>query len=489
MDFQDFAYREAVTRLKFLLADSYNFTKGSAPRRSGSVLDSESGDTVIVPQRPVLSDISQFIANPSALSRYNPGLKPPLTIVSELPSHQNIAKPASILGEVATPAPELLNFIEKQETYIEQLERESSYCRQELNHLLTKVKDVISENETLTDQAKTGITSSVFKTLDSSESDEVDRVTAAHKSKAKLHGSQNLLLESRISELEAKLTQSQMDRGLPASPSGLASGGPDYLGEHFKKTIDNLKQDKSSLEDTVRKLQLQITQIKENEATNFNRSLKSRDLAEHISFEKAQSDMETRRLKEELERQHERVRELQHEMARRISEERAIAERRYNYQVDQLGGDLTSQWEQSSKLQLDVERFRRIEADMKRDIAQKASQIDELKAEIKSKSANHMSDIAQLNAEKQSVEQEVVSMRLQVEKAERNSKVEAARLNAEINSLRQRLDKSDSDVLQARRENLKLSDQIASLEKEVRWRRGWFLKEGRILLLDLFFLF
>jgi hypothetical protein len=34
-----------------------------------------------------------------------------------------------------------------------------------------------------------------------------------------------------------------------------------------------------------------------------------------------------------LERQHERIRELQHETAKRIAEERTSAERRYNYQV------------------------------------------------------------------------------------------------------------------------------------------------------------
>lgn len=475
MDFQDYAYREAVTRLKYLLADSYNFTKGSAPRRSGGALDLDASDTVFIPppQRPALSEISQFMP----LSRYNPGLLKPVTVVSDLSSQSVGNNNKAVLGEVSTPAPELLNFIEKQETYIEQLEKESHYCRQELNHLLTKVKDVISENETLTDQAKTGITSSVFKSIDTSESDETSPMKIVKMKSPRGHGSQNLLLESRISELEAKLTQSQLDRSLGLSSSSTGNnnigGAPDYLGDHFKKTIENLKQDKGSLEDTVRKLQLQITQLKEHESSNFNRSLKNRDLAEHISFEKAQSDIEIRRLKEELERQHERVRELQHEMARRISEERAVAERRYNYQVDQLGGDLTNQWEQSSKLQLDLERFRRLETDLKREIGQKASQIDELKTDMKTKQANHMSDLAQLNAEKQSLEQEVISMRLQVEKADRNCKVESARLNAEINSLRQRLDKSDGDVLQARRENLKLSDQIASLEKEVSAVRFW----------------
>ena len=114
-----------------------------------------------------------------------------------------------------------------------------------------------------------------------------------------------------------------------------------------------------------------------------------------------------------------------------------------------------------------MERFKRIEADHRRDISQKNAQIDELKSEIKSKNASFLSDAAQENAEKQSLEQEITSLRLQLERAERSTKVESSRLNAEIISLRQRLDRSDSDLLHSRRENLRLADQVAALDKEV----------------------
>lgn len=92
-------------------------------------------------------------------------------------------------------------------------------------------------------------------------------------------------------------------------------------------------RDKQSLEDTVRKLQQAIDEMKSSDANNFTRTQRNRDLVEQTAFEKAQSDNEIKRLREELERQHVRVREIQHEMAKRIGEERSSAERRYNYQV------------------------------------------------------------------------------------------------------------------------------------------------------------
>lgn len=92
-------------------------------------------------------------------------------------------------------------------------------------------------------------------------------------------------------------------------------------------------RDKQTLEDTVRKLQHSIDDLKASDANNFTRTQRNRDLVEQSAFEKSQADIEIKRLKDELERQHVRVREIQHEMAKKIAEERSIAERRYNYQV------------------------------------------------------------------------------------------------------------------------------------------------------------
>jgi serologically defined colon cancer antigen 8 len=80
--------------------------------------------------------------------------------------------------------------------------------------------------------------------------------------------------------------------------------------------------------------------------------------------------------------------------------------------VEQLGGDLTSQWEHSSKLQLELERMKRTESDYKRELASKMNTIDELKGEIKMKTTAHLSDLAQINSEKHSLEQEITNLRL-----------------------------------------------------------------------------
>lgn len=56
-------------------------------------------------------------------------------------------------------------------------------------------------------------------------------------------------------------------------------------------------RDKHNLEESVRKLQLAIDQLKDTEATNFSKSQRSRDMIEHTAFERNQAEIEIRRLK------------------------------------------------------------------------------------------------------------------------------------------------------------------------------------------------
>ncbi|XP_055307899.1 serologically defined colon cancer antigen 8 homolog, partial [Sitodiplosis mosellana] len=458
----DYAYREAVNRLKSMLVDSYSATKQNIFRPG---IESDDANEILVVKRPDLSEISKYIPS-SGLSRcFNSHLnyttaaqikvlKTSDSIISLQPESQLATAPIS---SVPKPNNDLLQFIEKQEGYIEQLERESQFCRGELNNILNKVKDVINENEALSEQTKLGTITS--DTSDSGSNDLNYRKQPEERhEKTPLYGP-NIVFESRISELEAQLAQAEIDIKSLSQETNTS--------EVYKRQIETLQRDKKELEDTGRKLQCLVDSLKATDAQNFSNSLRSRDIAEQSAFDKAHSDMEIRRLRDELERQHARVREMQHEMTKKIAEERSSVERRYNYQVDQLGGDLSNQWETASRLQLELERQKRAEADYRRDLAQKNSQIEDLRSEIKQKTASLLSDIAQVNAEKQSLEQEITSLRLQLERAERQSKVESSRLNAEVVSLRQRLDRADADLLQSKRENLRLSDEVAALDKEI----------------------
>lgn len=90
--------------------------------------------------------------------------------------------------------PELMSFIDRQEDYIEQLEKESRFCKvwcfilvlvlvllkflqEELSSLLAKVKEVISENEQLHDKQKSKLIKSVFDHLETETETETEQET------------------------------------------------------------------------------------------------------------------------------------------------------------------------------------------------------------------------------------------------------------------------------------------------------------------------
>ncbi|XP_022222255.2 serologically defined colon cancer antigen 8 homolog isoform X4 [Drosophila obscura] len=528
MDYTNYAYNEAVGRLKVMLADnSYTPPKVGASASAAYLrnFNEDSGDNfsdnLSVIERPVFSDISKYLSpsQKSRMSSYRPkktyGMQPMgnqyglsvskenLSSMAALYSGSNVpaAQPPPPLATDSVQAPvEIFSFIEKQEDYIEQLEKESKYCRNELTNLLGKVKDVINENEQITENARSelanmgsgkssGMNQGGITTSPSSDSDEhliygSGRKTPTTPRKGNLKvqspryaSAPNIVYEARISELEAELMQANIDlkrvrtenedlkRRLahtdPITTVATLGGGN---CETHRKQLDCLQQDKLTLEETVRHLQRMLDDAK---AQGQGSTTSKRYISDLVQMERSQAELEVRHLRDELDRQHERVREMQHEMARRLAEERASAERRYNTQVDQLGGDLSCQWEQVTKLQLELERQKRYETDLKRDVTNRNSQIEELKNELRANRTNFLADMATSNAEKQSLEQEITSLRLQLDRAARETKTDAARLQAEINSLRQRLDRGDADLLHSKREVLRLNDEIANLEKEL----------------------
>lgn len=85
-------------------------------------------------ERPALSEISKYMPSNTSLIKYggvkkfnyskDPYMLKPINFQTTF-----ITPALSQTSESNQPPPQLLNFIEKQEGYIEQLERESQFCR------------------------------------------------------------------------------------------------------------------------------------------------------------------------------------------------------------------------------------------------------------------------------------------------------------------------------------------------------------------------
>ncbi|XP_046400199.1 serologically defined colon cancer antigen 8 homolog isoform X2 [Ischnura elegans] len=525
-DYTDVAYREAVSRLRYLLAESYappsivhqptpsrvSYNVHTFPRHQSShgKKGDDSGDETdfsAVQSERSAGRTTSHLTRPSLYGSSRPYVAPAspykataarlgLGVASGDGQQQG-----AIPTESQQPPPELMAFIQRQEEYIDQLEKESQYCRDELSNLLGKVKEVIAENEDLHDKQKSGLMKSMFDYLDTEEEDfdddgdddlgdEKDMSTMKGEKKVRdeskptpktrrLEGP-SIVFESRITELEAQLSQAKIDLDkskvecealkkqlahIPSSQSSSSTSTPDM--EALRAEIDTLRREKGELRENIAKLQAVMTQLRESESSASHKVKRAQDSLEQAQFEKNQAELEVHRLKDELDRQHQRLRDTIQDQARKVAEERSAVERRFIAQIEQLNNELLNAREETARVTLELERQRRSEADARRELSLRASSGDELQRELQAKIAHLQAELSSAASARGVVEQEASGAKFAAERSEREARAEASRLGAEVGALRQRLERTESELLRSREECLRLSEQISALQREL----------------------
>lgn len=205
----------------------------------------------------------------------------------------------------------------------------------------------------------------------------------------------SIMFESRISELEAQLTQAKLElrkvqEENQANLKRLSETSSNEGSIELKVELDKALRAKYEAEMKLEELQKLLLAARDKETEATQKAKRSMDDRQQIEFERSQSEMEIRRLKDELERQHEKLREAAQEANRRIIEERQQIERRYNQQIEQFTADIASHWETANKSQLESEKQRREINELKRELSQKQATIDNLKKELQNKICKFM---------------------------------------------------------------------------------------------------
>ncbi|XP_031782528.1 serologically defined colon cancer antigen 8 homolog isoform X2 [Nasonia vitripennis] len=475
----EIAYREAVSKLKYLLTESYGPKIAIAPLSLGKRAFKEN-----IPQHQsedykngvddgdaesVISDVSK--KDPSTRSKY----------YSSRLSTYPIAD--SNVEKLAVPPAELTSFIQRQEEYIEQLERESSYCRDKLSELVENVREVIAENKALhQDKNKASFFKNVLEGHDDTCAKAADDVRREPSSRRLLEGP-SIVFESRISELEAQLTQARLELRKARDENQehlerLAERSKDGDAAQLHLELERALREKREFEARTDELQRELARQRARDADVEVKSKRAVEVAQQVEYEKAQVEAEVRRLREELERRQEKLREALQETNRRIIEEKQQVERRYSKEMEQLSAENASNWEAASKSHLEAEKQKREIAELKRELQQKQSFIDELKKEMQNKISKMQEELNEALAEKDASQEEVATVKLASERNERQARQEQSRLQSEISSYKMRLERADADLVHARRENLRLTEEISALEKEINMSR--LVEETRV---------
>lgn len=85
-----------------------------------------------------------------------------------------------------------------------------------------------------------------------------------------------------------------------------------YISKHYYSS------EKNSLQDTVTKLQANLNQLRSKENDTTDKVKRTLDAVEQAQYEKSSAELEIRRLKDELERQHTRLRDAITDQVKKI---------------------------------------------------------------------------------------------------------------------------------------------------------------------------
>lgn len=180
--------------------------------------------------------------------------------------------------------------------------------------------------------------------------------------------------------------------------------------------------------ETLSKLKHMMNDLKDRESDAAKKVKSSLEIIEHMRVEKDQSDMETSRLKEELDRYQKRIREMIQDHTRKLHEEKLQVERKYRQELDHLNSEMTQELDSLTKARIDLERQKRVETDLRRELEQKQATLEDLRREMQIKMGHLQKELGHALSQKSTVEQELINSRLHAEKVERDGKQEAIRL-------------------------------------------------------------
>lgn len=198
------------------------------------------------------------------------------------------------------------------------------------------------------------------------------------------------MFESRISELEAQLTQAKLElsKAQEESQSNLKQLSKSCLNNdvcQMKAQLEKALHAKYEAEMKMEDLQKSLALIRDKETEAVQKVKQTINAMQQIEFEKNQYKTEIIRLKEELDRQCDKLENATQEASRCIAEEKQQIEYRYSQQVEQLSFNIASYWNAANKFQLESEKQHRELTELRKELSEKQQFIDTLKKELQSK--------------------------------------------------------------------------------------------------------
>ena len=311
-------------------------------------------------------------------------------------------------------SPAVRDLIHRQEIYIEQLEKEAAFCKEQLATILTQVKDVLISNGN-EDKLKKQEMFNLIKTIETD-------VKSVDKSNNKYQEENNML----------------------------------------KQKLDKCEDDVF-----VRKLKNEVEMLRVREAEAAEQVQRSLKVAEQIRQQKSEAEFEVGQLSGQVERQQHKIRSLIEEQVSKVNEERTAIERRYKEVVETTKDELQKSQQENVKLIGMLDKASRSENDAKRHLEEREKQLSKIREDTDRRVGELQLEIVDVTANKQSLERDLNMLKLKIEKEKSDNSMEIERLQSEIGAVRGRIKFAEESLVEQRGQNLQMVETVASLETDL----------------------
>nr|XP_056709320.1 serologically defined colon cancer antigen 8 [Euleptes europaea] len=404
------------------------------------------------------------------------------------PSRRRAASPSrtSKVTDQSPPALcDLVPIINDQSQYINHLEAEVKFCKEEMLELKNRIHVVVLENEKLHHDLK-------MVTVENSLREQT--VLDASDKLKRLYQERTDVLEAQVQSLRKDLSESQKNcedlsgrlkhqQMLNAANSSNKVGGlclkcaqhdavlsQTHSNVHME-TIERLTKERDELMAALSSVRRNLTEMQQRECSAYEQVKQAVHMTEEANLEKTEALVRCEQLKNEMERQRDRLeRELAAQLEKRTEDREAVREE-MKKEKENLTSLVMSLSQNVATLEAQVDRITREKISLANQLGEAQNQNASRDMEINKVCGEIRYELNKTKMKKDEAEKEHREYRMKAIRELEIKDQEIERALVELSENKQRLERAQQDAAKAKDECLKLTELLGKAEHQLHLTR------------------
>ncbi|XP_005104362.1 serologically defined colon cancer antigen 8 homolog [Aplysia californica] len=406
--------------------------------------------------------------------------------------------PPTHTGPLPSPE-EAAALLKNHAVYTSHLEAESRYIKEEMAVLRMKLSEVLEENRSLHHELKTTVVHEILKeggevlgslgSLGETFSESYQHAMGKHDFKrwqvelerlSKLHAAKTERLESQLEQsklvaeqlsqtVEDLKSQLRIQDSTPTHENGMISSV--FLSETEKhithRTIEQLTKERDELAEQVVSLRSQLAVVSQREEEAYQQMKRGIELVEQAQLEQTQALVEKEQVCDDLARTRQRFEAHVRESQNLIRAEREAARQENQELIDDLNKKMQELGEHYTRAQARFEKEVRDKASLSKELQELKSQLRTCDREVTVTAESYRTETTNASLQRNNALYESSRLRSELENLKHEHDQESSRTKIELDDLRQRLNKAERELVNAKEECIHMTANVQALEREL----------------------